>query len=392
MVFRTVTSVSAVAFVMTPPGRGGVATICLHGDVSLVDRDAPAFSPRRGGLCADLPLHEVVFGSWGSELREEVVLCRVSEDETEIHCHGGRAAVERILGDLQSRGCQVETWVQHIGGALTALESECIEALTQATTLRTARHLLAQQQGALSRGLHELLSFDDTALREGLKELLRGCSVGLHLVRPWSVVLCGRPNVGKSSLINALVGYRRAIVYDQPGTTRDVVQAETALDGWPIAFSDTAGLREGADELEQAGIARAREQMQSADLLIVVIDGSQRITDDDCRLLTDFPNALVVLSKADLPPHDDVVVYGQTNPAVLRVSAVTGTGVAELQCSIVSRLIPNPPATQTPLLFTPRQVRCIELAAAAKCDEESKRWIEECLTQRPDAAGASGGN
>ncbi len=370
---------------MTPQGRGGVATICFHGDLSLLDdvtNHPPAFRSARGGRCADLPLQDVVFGRWGEEHQEEVVVCRVAEAVTEIHCHGGRVAVERILGDLRSRGCEITTWVEHIEQNKTTLEAECFQALTQATTLRTATHLLAQQQGALANRLLELFALEGDALRNALNDLLRWSEFGLHLTTPWSVVLCGRPNVGKSSLINALVGYRRAIVYDQPGTTRDVVQAETALDGWPIQFSDTAGLREGAEELEQLGIAKAREQIKSADLLIIVIDGTQPITDDDRNLLAEHPDALVLMSKADLPPHDGTSEFVMSHPEVLRVSAMEKTGMDELQQAIVHRLVPRPPDVSTPLPFTSRQVECLRTAAGSDSVEDVRRLLRQFLGDR----------
>src|SRR5690606_27241148 len=102
-----------------------------------------------------------------------------------------------------------------------------------------------------------------------IADLLQTGQTARHLLTPWQVVLCGRPNVGKSSLINALVGYERTVVFDQPGTTRDVVSVETAIHGWPVIFSDTAGLRETESELEAAGIARARARLKQADLIAV---------------------------------------------------------------------------------------------------------------------------
>ncbi len=372
----------SVAYVMTPQGRGGVATVCLRGEVTLLDEGAkygPVFRLARGGRCADQPLGDVVFGHWGDEHREEVVVCRVHENVTEIHCHGGKAAVERILGDLRTRDCAVITWAEYVAEESTTLEVECLQALTQATTLRTAQQLLAQQQGALASRLGQLLARDGVSLRDGLHELLRWSVFGLHLTAPWSVVLCGRPNVGKSSLINALVGYTRAIVYDQPGTTRDVVQAETALEGWPFIFSDTAGLRDGGEQLEQLGIVKARQQMESADLLIVVIDGSQPIDDADLRLVSDHPECLVVLSKSDLPMHDDPIAFQQSHASSQRVSAINGTGIEALQQAIVAQLIPELPEVSAPLPFALRQVACLRAAASAETEALAKQFVQQCL-------------
>ena len=126
-------------------------------------------------------------------------------------------------------------------------------------------------------------SGDAAAARRQIDDLLAHAATGLHLVRPWQVVVAGRPNVGKSSLINAIAGYQRAIVHSLPGTTRDIVSVQTALDGWPVEISDTAGLRRGSDPIEQAGIELAIDKIAAADLVVLVFDASSPWTDADRR-------------------------------------------------------------------------------------------------------------
>jgi tRNA modification GTPase len=172
------------------------------------------------------------------------------------------------------------------------------------------------------------------------------------------VVIAGRPNVGKSSLINALVGFSRSIVYDRPGTTRDVVTAETALDGWPIRFSDTAGLRNEGDAIEMAGMERARATLATADCRILVFDTSREPHADDRRLLAEWPDAIQVAHKSDLP-----AIWGDAElDSALRVSSVVGTGMDELAEQLVSRLIPQVPAVGTAVPVCRRQVELLELA------------------------------
>ena len=134
--------------------------------------------------------------------------------------------------------------------------------------------LLDQYHGALAAAIRATLaaaaSGDWQTASATIDALLAHRGVGEHLTTPWRVVLAGPPNVGKSSLKNALVGYQRAIVCDLPGTTRDVVATTTAIDGWPIQLADTAGLRDAADELEAAGVARAARALAAADLVVLV--------------------------------------------------------------------------------------------------------------------------
>ncbi len=129
--------------------------------------------------------------------------------------------------------------------------------------------------------------------------MLARAPLGLHLTKPWQIVIAGPPNVGKSSLLNAFVGYQRAIVFDQPGTTRDVVTAATAIDGWPVQVSDTAGLRSSADPLETAGADSAAQQARAADCLLLVFDASQHWTAGNQQLIDAWPQAVVVGNKCD---------------------------------------------------------------------------------------------
>src|SRR4029079_15424602 len=152
------------------------------------------------------------------------------------------------------------------------------------------------------------------------------------------------PNVGKSTLVNALVGYERAIVFDQPGTTRDLVSAVTALDGWPIELTDTAGLRKSDQALEQEGIVRAKAEMQVADLVLLVFDATQAWSRNDETLVQEWSNALVVYNKCDLlAARADGTDARDGGPTGLLTSAKTGVNIAELIGRIVMRLVPAAP-------------------------------------------------
>ena len=387
------------AALLTPIGRGAVATIRLQGDLdSLAARgkrgqtlsghtisksnQLPSkgsdpfchgllglaeipFRAANGKALSQQPVGRIVFGNWGqnSADSEDVVVCRVTPQALEIHCHGGDAAVRRILNDLQHIGCQVMDWTsqsQHFRGIF---ETECLMALSRATTWKTAEILYEQCHGLLRQSLSDLLnvSATETELKSRVDELLRWSSLGIHLSQPWTVVLSGRPNVGKSSLINALLGYERAIVFDQPGTTRDVVTAETAFDGWPVQLTDTAGLRETSEELEAAGIALTRQKLEVADLRLILIDLSEPPLPDDEELLAEWPDAIVVAHKCDLTDqwHDRLPRHA------IKVSSTVGTGLAELQSLIVKRLVPHNPPPGTAIPVTQRQMDELKTARDA---------------------------
>ncbi|NOY40789.1 MAG: GTP-binding protein, partial [Planctomycetes bacterium] len=208
---------------------------------------------------------------------EDLVVCRRDPSTVEVHCHGGSASIAQVVAHLTAAGCEPTDWRRWLADQTEdLLVCEAHAALADASTLRTATILLDQYHGALRRevtAIRQVLSSGavDNG-REKLCGLLRYAELGQHLTQPWRVVIAGLPNVGKSSLINALVGYQRAIVFDQPGTTRDVVSASTAIEGWPVKLSDTAGLHPTSDELESAGIALAHDQLAEADLVVWVLD------------------------------------------------------------------------------------------------------------------------
>jgi tRNA modification GTPase len=372
-----------VACVLTPPGRGAVAVIAVEGKLVLAVVEQ-SFRAKSKGL-AERALNSIAYGRWGVEPAEDVVICRRNEELIEIHCHGGVAAVNRILSDLTAAGAAEETWQAAVERQeASPIRAAARVALAQAVTERAAMILLDQYHGALDDAVQGIL--DDLrgnrldAAKSGLDAILTYASLGLHLTQPWKVVIAGPPNVGKSSLINALLGYDRAIVFDQPGTTRDVVTAHTALDGWPVQLADTAGLRASDDELESAGVERAIAQAVAADCLLLVFDASMAWSDEDDRLIEKWPKAIVVQNKCDL-----------VTPSIagLPVSAIQGTGIAELIQAIVEWLVPAAPQPGEAVPFTVGQTEALQVAA-----EELQRDNVACamtvldsLVRRPDGDG-----
>lgn len=371
------------AALLTPQGRGAVASIrCVDSIGHLDEARPPFFTAVNGKRLSDQSINRIVFGRWGQEPVEEVVLCRIDERTIDLHCHGGIAAADRIIDDLRSLDIEIVNWQDAITRTATKLDSEYVEALSQATTLRAAEFLLRQQTGLLRNAATGWLTRSEdwsaatrASLSADLEETLNWSSFGLHLSSPWRVVLAGRPNVGKSSLINALLGYGRAIVHDQPGTTRDIVTGETALDGWPVRFADTAGIRDADNALEASGIERAQSELEQADCRLIVLDSSLSATEGDHQLLNRWPDAIVVANKSDLPDR-----WSDELPtAAIRVSALTAAGTDDLTKVIVERLVPKLPETDSPCPVTPRQVELLTKARDAASPELFRSVLQELI-------------
>jgi tRNA modification GTPase len=352
--------------------------IAAAGPAALKAADAN-FRAANGRALFEQASDRIVFGHWGAgDHREEVILLRGEGDSLEIHCHGGAAASARVVTALVAQGCRLEAWqewLEHENACQITVEAD--HALAQATTRRTAALLLQQRQGALKHVINSIQAAlkvnNADAARSALTALIERSVLGLHLTQPWQVAIAGRPNVGKSSLINALVGYQRAIVFDQPGTTRDVLSADTAIDGWPVRLTDAAGIRTTNDPLEEEGVSRAREQLARADLVLWVLDATaigelsevygiaERELADEAGQSHRQIHPLVILNKIDLLASPPIAAYADVVPT----SALTRLGIESLLRAIAQRLAPTPTQPGDALPFTPRQVDLLRLALAA---------------------------
>ncbi|MDG3005235.1 GTPase [Paludisphaera mucosa] len=353
--------------VLTPTGRGAVAVLRLWGPNALAAADA-AFRPARGKRLAETPSGRPRLGRLGAGLGDEVVAVVLDGDPpgVEIQCHGGSAAVEMVAEALRGRGVRLAEPTAFVDQATPSpIRAAAWMDLAGAGTLRTAEILLEQAQGALDRELVGLIAGIETGSPETasrLDGLIARSRVGLRLVDGWRVVIAGRPNVGKSRLLNAMAGYARAIVAATPGTTRDAVTVRTAFDGWPIELVDTAGVREAVDVVERSGVERALRERARADLSLHVLDRSQPLDGADRARATGGGPALIVASKADLPAAwDPAEALGGDRPFVV-VSAEAGAGLDELGAAIARALVPIPPEPGAGVPFRDEQV--VELAAA----------------------------
>jgi tRNA modification GTPase len=273
---------------LTSSGRSAIAVIRLTGDLSQLDAPSSLFRAANHKRVVEQAVDAICFGVWG-EPGEEVVLCRTGVDAVEVTCHGGAAAVARILEDAAGRGFRIEAaptvaFFPETGRSFSEKKATDWRPLTQARTQRTAEILL-EQASVWPQFMERLLQCPREEALGLIDNVLAWSEFGRHLTEPWIVVLCGRPNVGKSSLMNALAGFTRSIVSEQAGTTRDRVTLETAIDGWPIRITDTAGVRQTNDPIEQAGVEQSLSAIALADLAVIVLDASEPVQEEDRRLL-----------------------------------------------------------------------------------------------------------
>jgi len=339
---------------LTPPGQAALAALGLYGPHAW-EALRKLFRRRSGAELPELPMAgRFWLGRLGGEVADEVVVAVKRTEPVpwlEVHCHGGREVVRFLIEHFREQGLQLWSWEDFLRKTSEdALRAMASISLAQSATLRTAGILLDQQQGALGVALdaiRQALGRGETApAQDRLTQLARYAAVGQHLTRPWCVAVAGAPNVGKSSLVNALAGYHRSIVAATPGTTRDVVTTRLALDGWLIELADTAGLRAEVEALEEQGIRRARATAANADLCLWLFDGSAPpVWPSESLAAVQY-----VINKSDLPSAWDPAAV----PEAVRVSAKTGEALADLCATIVARLVPDPPPTGAAVPFTPQ--------------------------------------
>ena len=398
-----------IAAVSTPPGRGGIGIVRLSGPqaasiaVQLVSLRQPLEHGR-------VRLADVLDAAGNEAERIDEALVTffgaprsyTAEDLVEIAAHGSPVVLELLLRralDLGARLAEPGEFTERafLSGRLDLTQAEAVRDLIEAQTLTQARLAASQMGGALSRrvapvkqSLVELIALleagidfaeDDVdvapqaeiALRiNDLTPPLAALEASFargHIVHDGlTLAIVGRPNAGKSSLFNRLVERDRAIVTATPGTTRDLVTERISLDGIPLELVDTAGLRESLEEVEQLGIARSREALADATLVLVVLDATEPLNDEEHRLLEAVEGrpALVAINKSDLKkadlPADEVAGI----PA-LETSALTGEGIPALRERILA-LATGGAASEPGMLTSLRHHQAITTALSALAD------------------------
>lgn len=416
-----------IAAISTPPGAGAIGVLRLSGPAS-IEIARRSFRPLGRTPLTDHAPRTLVYGDLLDRDGQPIdrVLCTFSrapasytgEDTAEFHCHGSPMVLSLGLDALFALGARQAgagefTRRAFLNGKLDLAQAEAVGDLLETRSREGARHAAGQLSGALSRTIsgvysalldvmahfHAVLDYPDedidpfrmeelsTVLGQQeavLTRLLATCRRGQQLTQGIPCAIVGRPNAGKSSLLNALAGYERAIVTDIPGTTRDTIEVNLELGGLPVRLVDTAGLRDSADPVEQLGVARSRAAMESAMLLMVVWDSAAPTTQEDIDLLAqamELAPTILVRSKRDLTSAPAPSLIMENPPPVVELSARTGEGLDELERAVAELFPKNDSQPYGELLTNRRQE---EAAARAR---ESIRQARDALAlgMTPDA-------
>lgn len=371
-----------IAAISTPPGEGAISIVRLSGDHAVAIADSVYHSGKKSLL--DVPSHTIHYGHIIDPEEQEVVdevmvsVMRAPktftrEDIVEINCHGGIVVVNQLLQLILRSGARLAepgefTKRAFLNGRVDLSQAEAVMDLIRAKTDRAMSVAINQLDGNLSHLIRRLRQeiletlaqvevnidypeYDDVEelttrlllekanqVQKQIQALLQTAQQGKILREGLSTAIIGRPNVGKSSLLNHLLREEKAIVTDIAGTTRDVIEEYVNVRGVPLKLVDTAGIRETEDIVEKIGVERSRKALSEADLILLVLNQSESLTTEDKQLLdiTSGNKRIILLNKTDLPSRinqEDLVPYLENEPA-LPISVLTSEGLDQLEQAI----------------------------------------------------------
>lgn len=367
-----------ICAIATALGEGGIAIIRVSGDKAL-DVVKKIFKAKNGANIKDMKSYTMKYGHIidfeTEELIDEVIISYMkgprsftAEDTIEINCHGGVTSTNKVLETVIKAGARLAepgefTKRAFLNGRIDLSQAEAVMDLISAKTDLAMKSALMQSSGLLSQEINSLREYllDVLALIEyavdfteddeevdptipirvaeflnkaldNMNILLKNADEGKIIREGLSLAIVGKPNVGKSSLLNALLRERRAIVTDIAGTTRDVIEEYINLDGIPVKIIDTAGIRETEDIVERIGVERSKEKIQEADLVLLVIDSSRKLDEEDEEIIEAVKNknTILILNKIDLDSKfDKALINGFEH--IIEVSAKEEVGIDGLK-------------------------------------------------------------
>jgi len=372
-----------IAAISTPMGEGAIGIVRLSGEEAVAIADQLFRSPS-GKKLKEVETHTIHYGRIvdpkSEEIAEEVMVSLMRaprtftrEDVVEINCHGGIVSVNRVLQLALNAGARLAepgefTKRAFLNGRIDLSQAEAVMDLIRAKTDRAMNVALGQMEGRLSKLIstlrqeilevvahvevnidypeyddveemtHRILVEKATYIKGELEKLLQTAQQGKILREGLSTVIIGRPNVGKSSLLNSLVQENKAIVTDIPGTTRDVIEEYVNVRGVPLRLVDTAGIRETEDIVERIGVERSREVLKKADLILLVLNSADDFTEEDKQLFaaTEGMDVIVIVNKTDLPRKIDIDEVRQFahNHQIVTTSLLEEQGIDDLERAI----------------------------------------------------------
>lgn len=371
-----------IAAISTPPGEGAISIVRLSGEQAISIADAVFQSGKKKLI--DVSSHTIhyghIFDPEKYQMMDEVMVSIMRkpktftrEDIVEINCHGGIVVVNQILQLVLRQGARLAepgefTKRAFLNGRVDLSQAEAVMDLIRAKTDKAMNLAINQLDGNLSRLIRQLRQeiletlaqvevnidypeYDDVEelttrlllekanqVQKQIQALLQTAQQGKILREGLSTAIIGRPNVGKSSLLNHLLREEKAIVTDIAGTTRDVIEEYVNVRGVPLKLVDTAGIRETEDIVEKIGVERSRKALSEADLILLVLNQSESLTTEDKQLLdiTSGNKRIILLNKTDLPSRinqEDLVPYLENEPA-LPISVLTSEGLDQLEQAI----------------------------------------------------------
>lgn len=371
-----------IAAISTPLGEGAIAIVRLSGDQA-ISIASKLFKGVGNKKLENVPSHTIHYGHIidpeTNEIHEEVMVSVMKgpktytkEDIVEINCHGGIVSVNRVLQLVLNHGARLAepgefTKRAFLNGRIDLSQAEAVMDLIRAKTDRAMNVALGQMEGRLSRLIrklrqelletlahievnidypeydaeemtHHILIEKAVKVKKEIEKLLQTSQQGKILREGLKTAIIGRPNVGKSSLLNSLVQENKAIVTDIPGTTRDVIEEYVNVKGVPLRLVDTAGIRETEDIVERIGVERSRQVLKESDLILLVLNYGEELTKEDENLFkaVEGMDVIVIVNKTDLPQKIDMerVKDLSKNHKIVATSLLEDRGVEELEAAI----------------------------------------------------------